>query len=69
MFILAANAALILKADVNTAETLFLKSSQPLSALELRRDMNHWERAIRLAKQLDTDFGTTREVRLFPSPS
>lgn len=59
---IAAHAALILKGDVNTAESMFLKSSEPLSALELRKDLKHWERAIHLAKQLDTEYNTCRDV-------
>lgn len=34
------------------AQNFFLRSSQPLCALEMRRDMMQWERAIALAKQL-----------------
>jgi WD repeat-containing protein 19 len=34
------------------AQNFFLRSSQPLCALEMRRDMMQWERAIALAQQL-----------------
>ncbi|KAK7200436.1 wd repeat-containing protein 19 [Novymonas esmeraldas] len=34
------------------AQNFFLRSSQPLCALEMRRDMMQWERALTLAEQL-----------------
>ncbi|KAG5476883.1 hypothetical protein LSCM1_05215 [Leishmania martiniquensis] len=34
------------------AQNFFLRSSQPLCALEMRRDMMQWERALALAEQL-----------------
>ncbi|GET89110.1 hypothetical protein, conserved [Leishmania tarentolae] len=34
------------------AQNFFLRSSQPLRALEMRRDMMQWERALTLAEQL-----------------
>ena len=32
---------------------MFLSSSKPLSALEMRRDLLQWEQALRLAQSLD----------------
>jgi WD repeat-containing protein 19 len=36
----------------NEAQTLFLASSRPITALEMRRDLLQWEAALRLAKTL-----------------
>ena len=38
--------------DYDTAQELFLQSSQPIAALEMRRDLLHWEIAAKLAKSL-----------------
>eukprot|EP01135_Chromosphaera_perkinsii_P002400 Nk52_evm6s223 gene=Nk52_evmTU6s223 len=38
--------------DYDTAQELFLQSSQPITALEMRRDLLHWENASQLAKTL-----------------
>lgn len=38
--------------DYNTAQDLFLASSNPLAALEMRRDLLHWDQALELAKSL-----------------
>ena len=39
--------------DYDAAQALFLRSSRPLAALELRRDLRHWDRALELAAALD----------------
>ncbi|XP_073252735.1 WD repeat-containing protein 19-like [Porites lutea] len=36
----------------NTAQDLFLGSTYPLAALEMRRDLLHWDQALELAKSL-----------------
>ncbi|XP_072170705.1 WD repeat-containing protein 19-like [Diadema setosum] len=38
--------------DFNLAQDLFLASSRPISALEMRRDLLHWDQALKLAKTL-----------------
>lgn len=38
--------------DYNTAQDLFLGSTYPLAALEMRRDLLHWDQALELAKSL-----------------
>ena len=38
-----------------TAQDHFLQSSRPLAALEMRRDLLHWEQALKLAKTLAAD--------------
>ena len=38
--------------DYTTAQELFLASSRPVAALEMRRDLLHWEGALKLAKTL-----------------
>ncbi|XP_077544266.1 intraflagellar transport protein Oseg6 [Haemaphysalis longicornis] len=40
------------RADFGVAQELFLASSQPTAALEMRRDLLHWEQALQLAKRL-----------------
>ena len=53
---LLAGHILVLKdADYNTAQELFLRSSYPQAALEMRKDLKHWEEALKLADQLDPD--------------
>ena len=37
------------------AQKLFLSSSRPLAALEMRRDLLQWEQALTLAKSLAPD--------------
>ncbi|XP_071786835.1 WD repeat-containing protein 19-like isoform X1 [Asterias amurensis] len=38
--------------DCNLAQDLFLASSRPITALEMRRDLLHWDQALKLAKTL-----------------
>lgn len=38
--------------EFNLAQDLFLASSKPLAALEMRRDLLHWDSALQLAKAL-----------------
>ncbi|XP_033108550.1 WD repeat-containing protein 19-like isoform X2 [Anneissia japonica] len=52
--LLAGNLALI-KKDFNLAQELFLASSSPMMALEMRRDLLHWDQALKLAKSLAPD--------------
>jgi len=39
--------------EFDIAQEMLLKSSQPLAALDLRRDLMHWETALQLANRLD----------------
>uniref|UniRef100_A0A8C2H4P6 WD repeat domain 19 n=1 Tax=Cyprinus carpio TaxID=7962 RepID=A0A8C2H4P6_CYPCA len=41
--------------DYNRAQDLYLTSSYPMAALEMRRDLQHWDSALQLAKRLDPD--------------
>ncbi|XP_013417652.1 WD repeat-containing protein 19 [Lingula anatina] len=41
--------------DFNRAQDLFLASSNPQAALEMRRDLLHWDSALQLAKALAPD--------------
>uniref|UniRef100_A0A061RSU0 Wd repeat-containing protein 19 n=2 Tax=Tetraselmis sp. GSL018 TaxID=582737 RepID=A0A061RSU0_9CHLO len=53
---LLAGHLLVLKdGDYNTAQELFLRSSFPKAALEMRKDLKHWDEAMKLAQQLDPD--------------
>lgn len=36
-------------------QELFLRSSMPKAALEMRKDLKHWAEALKLAEQLDPD--------------
>ncbi len=36
-------------------QELFLRSSVPRAALEMRMDLKHWAEALKLAEQLDPD--------------
>ncbi|KAM8939516.1 WD repeat-containing protein 19 [Pelodytes ibericus] len=38
--------------DFNLAQDLYLASSNPVSALEMRQDLQHWDSALQLAKRL-----------------
>uniref|UniRef100_A0A6I8R870 WD repeat-containing protein 19 n=1 Tax=Xenopus tropicalis TaxID=8364 RepID=A0A6I8R870_XENTR len=38
--------------DFNLAQDLYLASSSPAAALEMRRDLQHWDSALQLAKRL-----------------
>ncbi|XP_066488488.1 WD repeat-containing protein 19 isoform X1 [Tiliqua scincoides] len=41
--------------DYNLAQDLYLASSCPAAALEMRRDLQHWDSALQLAKRLAPD--------------
>ncbi|XP_045406491.1 WD repeat-containing protein 19 isoform X1 [Lemur catta] len=41
--------------DFNLAQDLYLASSCPAAALEMRRDLQHWDSALQLAKRLAPD--------------
>ncbi|KAM9841106.1 WD repeat-containing protein 19-like [Aulostomus maculatus] len=41
--------------EYNLAQDHYLSSSCPLAALEMRRDLSHWEKALKLAKDLAED--------------
>ncbi|XP_002400651.3 WD repeat-containing protein 19 [Ixodes scapularis] len=41
------------KGDFGLAQDLFLASSQPTAALQMHRDLLHWEQALQQAKRLD----------------
>uniref|UniRef100_A0A0N5CG41 TPR_REGION domain-containing protein n=1 Tax=Strongyloides papillosus TaxID=174720 RepID=A0A0N5CG41_STREA len=49
--LLSASLSLII-GEFDKAEELFLKSSTPLKALDMRRDLLHWEKALTLADRL-----------------
>jgi WD repeat-containing protein 19 len=41
--------------DFDAAQTMFLESSQPQAALQMRRDLLHWDHALKLADSLCRD--------------
>ncbi|TSN95726.1 WD repeat-containing protein 19 [Bagarius yarrelli] len=41
--------------DYDRAQDLYLASSYPMAALEMRRDLQHWDSALQLAKRLHPD--------------
>ncbi|NXM86552.1 WDR19 protein, partial [Oenanthe oenanthe] len=41
--------------DFNLAQDLYLASSCPIAALEMRKDLQHWDKALQLAKRLAPD--------------
>ncbi|XP_068799240.1 WD repeat-containing protein 19 isoform X4 [Struthio camelus] len=41
--------------DFNLAQDLYLASTCPIAALEMRRDLQHWDSALQLAKRLAPD--------------
>ena len=43
----------ILVGDPDRAEQLLLSSSRPTAAIEVRRQLGHWDRAIELAEELE----------------
>ena len=49
--LLAGHVALVFD-DYTSAQQLFLSSSRPVAALEMRRDLLHWEQALKLAQTL-----------------
>jgi WD repeat-containing protein 19 len=51
--LLAAHVMVLLERDHGAAQDLFLRSSRPLAALEMRVDLKHWGQALALAQQLD----------------
>ena len=51
--LLAARVMVLLGRDSGAAQDLFLRSSQPLAALEMRVDLKQWQQALALAQQLD----------------
>jgi WD repeat-containing protein 19 len=53
---------MIFFANVDVQE-LFLASSRPITALEMRRDLLHWEQALKLAQTLSIDH--IPEIRYF----
>lgn len=53
-FALAGHMALLF-ADYDAAQDLFLKSSTPNEALQMRRDLLQWDQALRLAETLAPD--------------
>ncbi|KAJ3330817.1 WD repeat-containing protein 19 [Blyttiomyces sp. JEL0837] len=52
--VLAGHVAVIF-GDFDHAQDLFLQSSEPICALEMRRDLMQWEQALSLAKKLSPD--------------
>ncbi|XP_025763947.1 WD repeat-containing protein 19 isoform X3 [Oreochromis niloticus] len=52
--LLAGHLAMFLE-DYNRAQDLYLSSSSPVAALEMRRDLLHWDSALMLAKRLAED--------------
>uniref|UniRef100_A0AAZ3NV41 WD repeat domain 19 n=1 Tax=Oncorhynchus tshawytscha TaxID=74940 RepID=A0AAZ3NV41_ONCTS len=52
--LLAGHLAMFLN-DYNLAQDLYLESSCPNTALEMRRDLQHWDSALMLAKRLAED--------------
>ncbi|MEW5304579.1 MAG: hypothetical protein WDW36_007181 [Sanguina aurantia] len=51
----AAHVLVLLEKDYDIAQELFLRSSQPRSALDMRKDLKHWAEALALAERLDPD--------------
>uniref|UniRef100_A0AAQ5ZYZ6 Anaphase-promoting complex subunit 4 WD40 domain-containing protein n=1 Tax=Amphiprion ocellaris TaxID=80972 RepID=A0AAQ5ZYZ6_AMPOC len=52
--LLAGHLAMFL-GDYNLAQDLYLSSTSPIAALEMRRDLLHWDSALMLAKRLAED--------------
>lgn len=50
---LLAGHVLLLFSNYDVAQDLFLSSSHPVAALEMRRDLLHWDQALKLAHTLD----------------
>ncbi|PNW73788.1 hypothetical protein CHLRE_13g572700v5 [Chlamydomonas reinhardtii] len=53
--LLSAHIMVLLEKDYGQAQELFLRSSVPRAALEMRMDLKHWTDALKLAEQLDPD--------------
>lgn len=49
----AGHVLVLLGTNYDAAQELFLRSSDPKAALEMRKDLRHWEQALKLAEQLD----------------
>lgn len=54
-FLLAGHVLVLLEKDHMQAQELFLRSSAPKAALEMRKDLKHWSEALKLAEQLDPE--------------
>lgn len=52
--LLAGHVAMLF-ADYDQAQELFLTSTRPITALEMRRDLLHWDHALKLAQTLAAD--------------
>eukprot|EP00899_Mesostigma_viride_P009995 jgi/Mesvir1/18998/Mv18958-RA.1 len=50
--LLAGHMVMLADGDYNLAQELFLKSSQPITALDMRKDLKQWDQALKLARQL-----------------
>ena len=37
--------------DYDAAQELFLKSTRPVTALEMRKDLKHWDQAMKLVRK------------------
>eukprot|EP00798_Chlamydomonas_sp_ICE-L_P012670 gene12669-15902_t len=53
--LLSAHIMVLLERDYADAQELFLRSSVPKAALEMRKDLKHWSEALKLAETLDPD--------------
>ncbi|KAG1674427.1 hypothetical protein FOA52_012954 [Chlamydomonas sp. UWO 241] len=53
--LLAGHTMVLLERDTAQAQELFLRSSLPKAALEMRKDLKHWSEALKLAEQLDPE--------------
>jgi len=53
--------------DYTSAQQLFLASSRPVAALEMRRDLLHWEQALKLAQTLAPEQSMPHCLELDPT--
>lgn len=53
--LLAGHTLVLLERDTAQAQELFLRSSLPRAALEMRKDLKHWSEALKLAESHDPD--------------
>lgn len=51
--LLGAHILVLMEQDFKVAEDLFLRSSRPQEALDMRKDLKHWQEALVLAEKLD----------------
>lgn len=51
--LLAGHVLVLLDRDYDMAQQLFLSSSHPRAALDMRMDLKHWAQALEVAQQLD----------------